>query len=100
MRIGRCIRVDAYDDADAGVGTDDPLAAMLGQQMATSAAATAKFISTNTCPASLPSERLKAANTMLAPESMSSTHISMMMVFRRITKPTMPIRKSAAARMR
>ena len=68
--------------------------------MAASAAATAKFINTNTCPASLPHSRLNAANTMFDAASISSMHIITTRALRRTITPTIPTRNSAIASTR
>src|SRR5438477_11958722 len=68
---------------------------MIARPTAASAAATVMTKNTNTCPAT-PYACAKATNVRFTALSISSTHMKMMIAFRRMSTPTTPIVNRAA----
>src|SRR5437762_10871560 len=68
---------------------------MMARPTAASAAATVMTKKTNTCPAT-PYVCANATNVRFTALSISSTHMKMMIAFRRVSTPTTPIVKSTA----
>ena len=73
---------------------------MIARPTAASAAATAIVNTTNDCPLIELFSQPKATSVMLAAVTISSTHMKMMIMLRRIRTPIIPMMKSTALRSR